>query len=246
MIWDKKNRPAKVQTPAISGMESVSPEAEPLEPVRSSRTRWIFQVLVVLALLLYSFSGPFLQGIGNYLVLEDQPQKADLIVVLAGSPVVRGLAAADYYNQGLAPKIFLSRGGLEQSNLLNGLTGLDLNNTGYWALTRDIMVAKGVPRSTVVMDTRFVESTLDEANRFAEYLKAAPIKKMILVTSRFHSRRAYQTFSRVLGPEVKIISLPSQYDPYQPDAWWKDRASFKNVVLEYQKMLMFRLETWKD
>ena len=246
MIWEKKKRPAEVQTPVTPRMESVSPDSTPLEPTRSSRTRLIFQGLVILALILVSFSGPFLQGIGNYLVLEDRPEKADLIVLLAGSPVVRGLAAADYYNQGLAPKIFLSRGGLEQSSLLKGLTGLDLSDTGYWALTRDIMVAKGVPKSAVVMDTQFVDSTLAEANRFAEYLKAAPIKKMILVTSRYHSRRAYQTFSHVLGPDVKIISLPSKYDPFQPDAWWHDRASFKNVVLEYQKMLMFRLETWKE
>ena len=114
MIWEKKKNPAEVQPPEMPGMESVPSNAEPVEPARSSRARLVFQLLVILALLLVSFSGPFLQGIGDYLVLEDPPEKADLIVVLAGSPAVRGLAAADYYNQDLAPKLYLSRGGLEK------------------------------------------------------------------------------------------------------------------------------------
>jgi uncharacterized SAM-binding protein YcdF (DUF218 family) len=246
MIWEKKKKPPEAPTSVTPGTESLPQGSDPVEPARSSRTRFIFQILVILALLLVSFSGPFMQSLGNYLVLEDSPQRADLIVVLAGSPAVRGVAAADYYNQELAPKIYLSRGGLEQSNLLVGLTGLDLTDTGNWGLTKDIMTAKGVPESAVTVDTQFVDSTLAEARRFDEYRKTSPVKKIILVTSRYHSRRAFQTFSHVLGPDVEIISLPSQYDPFQADGWWGDRSSFKNVVLEYQKMLLFRIETWKE
>ena len=219
-------------------------QSTPIEPEPTIRWRALINLIIFVIILSFALSGPAMRYLGAYLVLRDEPGKADVIVILGGSPAVRGLAGADYYNQGLAPRVFLCRGGLERAELLKGL---DLSDTGNWGLTRRILTEKGVPAEAVTLDPIFVDSTFAEAKRVQAFLLGHQLTSMILVTSDFHSRRAYLTLSKVLGPGIRIISLPSQYDVYQADAWWRDRYSAKRVVMEYQKLLFFKWESfWED
>ncbi|MBU2549133.1 MAG: YdcF family protein [Proteobacteria bacterium] len=219
------------------------PGPEPIEPARSARWKRIFNGIILLIVVLVALQGPILRAIGQGLVRQDPPEKADLIVLLAGSPVARSLAAADYYKQGLAPRIFMSRGYLAGADLVDDL---DLSDTGEWGLTYRILTAKGVPSEAIIRDPVFVDSTVSEARRFRAWMAERPARSIILVTSRFHSARAWMVFTRVLGPEVRVISLPSRYDPFDPDAWWEDRAQAKAVVLEYQKWPVSWFESGPD
>ena len=194
-------------------------------------------VLVLLAVLVFRLSA---RSIGEYLVLEDQTQKADVIVVLGGSAVVRALAAAERYKEGLAPLVYASRGFMARADLVQDI---DLRDTGNWGLTLRILKEKGVPEEAVYMDQPFVSSTIAEARRMKTFMEDRDFSSLILITSAFHSRRAAKTFARILGPDYKIISLPSRYDPFNAEHWWRDRSSAKMVVLEYQKMLFMFIES---
>lgn len=215
------------------------PEMMPIEPAKESRLMFLFRIVLILIVVLSILSGPLLQLMGNYLVLRDDEAKADLIVVLAGSPVVRSLAAAEYYNRGLGLKLWVSRGGLERSELL---PKMDASETGNWGLSRKIMITRGVPSEAVFLDSQHVASTIEEAFRVKEYLKGKNYKSLILVTSEFHSRRACLTFEKVLGSNIKIISLPSRYDPFEAEGWWRRRADAKHCFMEYQKLVFFFFE----
>jgi uncharacterized SAM-binding protein YcdF (DUF218 family) len=201
-------------------------------PLKKRRwRRWALLILLLLAVVLLA-AGPVLRAMGAALVHEDAPWPAEVIVVLAGSPVVRGLAGANRFKEGLAPLVYLSRGGLERADLV---AGMDLGEAGDWGLLHRLLVLKGVPPDRIWLDPVFVDSTIAEATRVREFLADRKMTSMILITSRFHSGRAHETFQRILGPGVQIISLPSPYDPFDPDGWWKDRATAKRVFFEYVK-----------
>ena len=207
---------------------------EPVEPSRPRRWRTWINVAIVVLVVFFALLDPVLTALGEWLVVEDKPVPADVMMVLGGSPVVRSLAAADYYRQNYAPLIFVSRGSLERADLVKDV---DLTGAGEWGIVSRVLTAKGVPPESIIIDTRYVGSTMGEAHRAKKFIRERRIKNLILVTSRFHSRRARWIFQRVLGDGVNVISLPSKYDSFNPQAWWHNREQSKWVVLEYQKLL---------
>ena len=241
-------QPTREPPPQTAGTDSDRPDpmhsdSTPIEPSPSRRWVRIINILIVLAVLLYSVSEPTLRALGHWLIEEDRPQAGDLIVVLGGSPAVRAMAAADYFEEGLAPLVFLSRGGLEEAELVKGM---NLEDTGNWGLTRKILLERGVPPDKIIMDAVHVDSTLDEARRVKIFLDGRARTKLLLVTSRYHSRRAAAIFRGILGDRAEVISLPSKYDPFDPDNWWRHRTMAKRAVLEFQKMFLWSLESEDD
>ena len=225
---------------------SSGPSAEdqrPVEPPPGSRLRMVLNLLLILIVLAISFRVPMLRALGRGLVREDSPRQADLMVLPAGSPAVSALAASDYYRQGLAPLIFMSRGGLVRGDLVRDL---DLDDAGNWGLTFRILTAKGVPAEVIIRDNAFSDSACKEAERVKSFCKGRQVRSVILVTSRPQSHRARLTFTRVLGPDIEVISLPSRYDPFDPDNWWSNPGQAERLALEYQKLAFYYLGCSED
>lgn len=194
-------------------------------------------LLLLVGALLFWQRERILQGIGQFLVKEDRPQKADLIVCLSGSWADRTLAAADLYRAGWGRRVFLFREekpvGYEQ--LLQ--RGIRLPETRD--LARQILLHSGLPRSAIFSGERESTSTYDEACQIREFLRRRPSSSLILVTSKFHSKRAYLIFrSQLNDPGVRILSLPTSYDEFDPRNWWRKERSRERLLLEYQKFLV--------
>jgi uncharacterized SAM-binding protein YcdF (DUF218 family) len=200
-------------------------------------------VVLVLLVVVFSLRGPALVALGEWLVVEDQFGPADLMVVLGGSPVVRSLAAADYYRQGQAPLIFVSRGDLVRHELVEDV---DLTEAGEWGVIYRLLKARGVPPENIIIDTVYVNNTMEEARRVKTFIKGRGVKNLILVTSRYHSRRADWIFEKVLGAGVKVISRPSSYDTFDPQSWWHDREQTKWLLMEYQKLAYTLIELARE
>jgi len=70
-----------------------------------------------------------------------------------------------------------------------------------------------------VSPEREATSTYEEAVIMRDFLKVHPSSQLILVTSKYHSARAYLTFRSALDDrEVRIRSCPTPYDPLIPSA----------------------------
>jgi uncharacterized SAM-binding protein YcdF (DUF218 family) len=66
-------------------------------------------------------------------------------------------------------------------------------------------------------------------------LKKNGYKSILLITSKWHSKRAYLTFRSALKNDgIKIVIQPSKYDTFRPDVWWKNRNDAKLVFDECQ------------
>jgi uncharacterized SAM-binding protein YcdF (DUF218 family) len=100
----------------------------------------------------------------------------------------------------------------------------------------------GIPEKSFKFIGNGVASTYDEALIAKEFLKKNGYRSILLVTSKWHSRRAYLTFRSVLkNDEIKIVIQPSRYDVFNPDAWYKSRNDIELVFDEYVRLIYYIL-----
>jgi len=220
------------------------PDAKPIEPESAPSTRlslfkWIFFIVVLFYVLLIYFHGPILTQLGKYLVVQHPLAKSDLIVCLAGGDVERGLASADLFARGLAPKVFIAR-----EPIPDGLETLKQRGIAYPEsidLMAMILKGLGVPESAVIRNDQPVESTFEEAERVGSLLKEKKYRSLILVTSPTHSRRAWLTFRKAIpDKEIRIVVMPTPYSKYRAEDWWKTRRYVREVIMEYQKLIYYK------
>ena len=179
-----------------------------------------------------------LKKVGHFLFFQQEPEKADVIVVLNGRDTERSLAAADLYNQGYSNRIVIARGSKQPGN------------DEFWRRVRDnfdgkiffqrALYAMGIPESSFKLIGNGVDSTYDEALVTKEFLADNGYKSILLVTSKWHSRRAYLTFRSALKKDgIRIIVQPSKYDVFNPDTWWKNSNDAELVFYEYTRLIFY-------
>ncbi len=212
-------------------------DAETQKMFRPSLIRWVILGFILIYMLLAYFRAPVLTQLGKYLVVSRPPEKSDLIVCLNGANIENGLAAADAYEQGLAPRIFLMR--------VVPPDGADrLRERGvHYPEERDLlgMVLKGlgVPDNVLIVGTQYVDSLFEEAESVSKVVAEKGYRSIILITSPIQSRRTWLTFKRVFkGKEdLRIFLIPSPYSNYKPQDWWKTWRYSREVISEYVTLI---------
>jgi uncharacterized SAM-binding protein YcdF (DUF218 family) len=201
-------------------------------------------VILVLALGLY-LAYPYLLGaLGRYLVTEAPLAKADLILVLSGRPHLRVPEAGGLYHQGFAPKILLTNEPKERG--ADDLLRIGIRFPDRLETALKILEALRVPRGAILTIQDRPNSTRAEMQAVRRFLESHPVKRMIIVTSKSHTTRAYKYYSAGLGSKVQLIMRPVPNDPFDPTRWWQDRYDAKDVLHEYQALVDFwRLRLWE-
>src|SRR5688572_11426736 len=199
--------------------------------------RWTILVLVLLGagaavwLLVYG---------GRYLQHEDALAKADAIFVLAGTRLERPLEAADLYKAGWAPLIVLSPGRPEPGEYLVQQRGIKFPLESE--LQRDALIQLGVPPAAVPSTIGYIDNTAQEANLLRSMVEKNQWRRVIIVTSKYHTRRAAFAFKRGLeGTGAEVIMRATRYDPSDPARWWRTRPDFRFASSEFQKLIAYRL-----
>ena len=199
-------------------------------------------VFLMTALLTLAFIVLLIVGFvyaGSLLVVEVAPHHADVGLVLAGN-FGRAMYAADLYQRGFIPRIWISRP--EREKLLVQLDTLDVPYPREEEISRAVLLKKGVPEDRIEVIGDGVSSTIAEARLVADFLeKRSGIRSLLIITSRFHVRRAEAIFQYVLRPrfQVEIFVVGTPYDGFVADRWWADRDSARQVVLETAKIALF-------
>jgi uncharacterized SAM-binding protein YcdF (DUF218 family) len=201
--------------------------------------------VALLALLLAVLAAlPLLRAAGHFLIEDQLPAAADAIVVLTGSYPDRILEAVALYRDGLAPRLVLCR---EPENAgFRRLRELGVQVPRLFELNRSVAEQLGVPPAAITVLDRPAGSTYSEAEVVLEWARAHGVRAILLVTSKYHSRRAARIYRHLGGDDLTVISRPARDDDFDPDTWWRDRASTRRVVIEYQKLLTFLLlDRWR-
>ena len=107
-------------------------------------------------------------------------------------------------------------------------------------VNRGILVNRGVPADNVIILPGAAETTFDEAQALATFLKDRPGARVIVVTSDYHSRRSRWIFQRTLAGRSDVLSFVSAPTDYvDMDQWWREQWGMKIVPVEYLKLAFY-------
>jgi uncharacterized SAM-binding protein YcdF (DUF218 family) len=184
-----------------------------------------------LCLLLFIFRERWLLGIGDFLIVEDRLQPADVIHVIAGEDY-RTDYAIQLYKHGYAKKLFFTGGWCTYHQYNHGAHGQEKS------------LAAGLLLEAIAFDDAAVISTYMEAERLRDWISKSPypVRSIIVVSDPFHMRRARWTYERVLEDNIEVQMAPVPFDLTSYErSWWKSREGRSYVWTEYQKYVYYIL-----
>lgn len=200
--------------------------------------RNLFRLAVAAALLLIPVA-IVAPRLGAWLVVEDPLQKSDALFVLGGTMYERPLEAVDLFHEGWAPRMLLLQQIADEGEpelLRRGITfqrEIDLQV--------DVLMRLGVPREAIEILGE-ENSTKDEADALRDVVIAKRWQRVIIVTSKQHTRRARMVMNqRLAGTGTQAIMRASRYDKSDVDGWWRNRSTLRFTLFETQRLLAYWL-----
>lgn len=172
-------------------------------------------------------------NLGRWLVVEDPLAHASAIAVLSGRMPARALEAARLYRSGYAPQVWLTHSTEPGASLAK----ISVSYTGEDTYNKLILIQQGVPESAIQTIDPPIENTADEVRSIAANLRKQQDSKVILVTSKVHTRRTKSLWTRLSGNQGEAIIRGVSDDPFDPKHWWHNTTDALDVVREVLGLL---------
>lgn len=183
-------------------------------------------VLVLVAVLLFSTSGAFL--------VINKPERADLIVVLAGETDRRPARGLELLQRDYAPRLMLD---VPASAKIFDEQTIDIAQK----------YVDGLPQhDRITICPIFGLSTKAETQDVSRCLAQKPAARILLVTSDYHTRRALSTFKHELRGHDFFVAAAE--DPKQfGERWWSHRQWAKMNLDEWMKLIWWQsVDRWRQ
>jgi uncharacterized SAM-binding protein YcdF (DUF218 family) len=196
---------------------------------QTKKNQLIVLLVILMGIIVICF--PLLNLIGDYLIVTDSLEKADLITASSG-PEYRILYAVDLYKKGLGKKLFFT-GGYS-----------DKNQRYEAAWSKYLATSNGVPEEAIQTDDTTVVSTYQEAVALKQFIDAHPddYKIVTVVTDPYHTRRAKWAYEKVFGDQVQIRMAPVPFaQAGYSKKWWTSAKTIQMVTEEYFKLGFYKL-----
>jgi uncharacterized SAM-binding protein YcdF (DUF218 family) len=174
---------------------------------------------------------PLMRFAGEFWVVDEQAAPSDALVVLGDDNYSgdRAFHAAELYREGVAPVIVASGRMLRQNASAADLIEHDLESFG-------------VPAASIVKLSHRADNTKDEAIEVAKLVEARHWKRVLVVTSNYHARRARFIYGRVLPSSVTLRVSGARDSEFDPARWWQTRRGEKLFFTELAAYLAARWE----
>ena len=174
-------------------------------------------IILLCSLVLLAMGGRFLfLNIGDWLVLSEDPGKADIIICLNGDKE-RIPRAAELFKQGYADKILVT-----------------------YPKTGKLMQAQGVPEEAILSLHSRPTSTYEEALGALRLMAGDKIHSALIVCDPYQLRRAKWTFSHQADNKTSI-SYAAYEALWAKGFWWDNTKSRLAVFLEIPKLVYYLL-----
>jgi DUF218 domain len=162
----------------------------------------------------------------HFWVVDDNPVASDVIVVLGDDnyQADRVTRAAELMKAGWAPRVIASGRYLRPYASIAELEDRDL-------------VARGVPETAIVRFPHYGEDTRGEAAAISQFIASKGWKRIIVVTSNYHTRRARYICERSFPSGTMLRVVAANDTDFDPDSWWEHRKGVKIFAHELAGML---------
>ena len=150
-----------------------------------------------------------------FLTADSGPVNAEAIVLLGGGTShERYERAAKLFKDHAVPRIIVS-------------------GAGDCEINRSLLIGAGVPTKAIELEDKS-RNTKENAQYTIALLRRQKLKRVIIVTSWYHSRRALACFCHY-APEIEFYSRPSYFASARAD--WSHNRIGNRIRLEYVKLL---------
>jgi uncharacterized SAM-binding protein YcdF (DUF218 family) len=182
-----------------------------------------------------------LPAMGHFLVEEAPIPQADAAIVLNTGVEYypRLMEAAALFREGRVPLIVID--GNRKSDTLRELEAMGFRPAAPWDEDgKRVLEILGVPRDKVVsISAEDVFDTIGEARAVTPVLKERGLRQLIIVTSKYHTRRAGHIWRNRTAGEFSITTAPARHDPFDPEEWWRSGRQIRWVLTEYGGWLFY-------
>lgn len=194
-------------------------------------TRWIIAGAIVL-LLVAGGMAAFLH-LGTWLMVEDPLAPAHAIVVLSGSMPERALEAARIYRQNFAAEVWVSLpvGPAEELNSMH------IAYVGESFYNQRVLIAQDVPADAIRVFEDPIADTEEEVAEIARDCRRDGAHKVIIVTSKAHTRRVRTIWRHLVGNDPQLIVRYTSEDSFDAAHWWRRTSDVLDVVREMMGIL---------
>ncbi len=153
--------------------------------------------------------------------------KADAIVILSGNYQERAPVAAKLLAEGFANRIILTNDGVFSS-----WSAKHDRNLYQIEWAEEKLLSLGARREQIVKLPEFVDSTMSEAALASRYIKREGFKKIIIVTSEYHVRRALWSFGKAFeNYPVELMMSPAP----------SSSSGIKIIAIEFAKLIYYKV-----
>lgn len=182
------------------------------------------------------------QDITDFIFVEDEPVKADLILI-PGAPI-KELAyhAAALWKAGYADTIlatgkyyFTYENLFQEFEKFTGDGNNALGEETEAQFLKKLLIGHGVSESAIITEEESMntfENAINAAKLFKE--KYPEVKHIILACQAFHARRALMTFQSELR-DIEITVCPVVTRGYSRDTWMDTQKGYNLIMGELRK-----------
>ena len=183
--------------------------------------------LVCFLFVIYLVRHPLLRLAGGFWIVDDGPAYSDAIVILGDDNYGgdRAAKAAELFKAGWAPRVVASGRFLRPYASITDLEEHDLKNDG-------------VPEQAIVRFQHHAANTKEEAEALRQLILQQGWKRILLVTSSYHTRRARYICARTFPAGTVLRVIPAPDSEYDPNHWWESRRGLVIFSHEFVGMIV--------
>jgi uncharacterized SAM-binding protein YcdF (DUF218 family) len=180
---------------------------------------------------LYVARHPLMRLAGQVWVVDEPAAPSDALLVLGDDNYAadRAFHAAELYREGVAHVVVASGRMLRQNVSVADVMEHDLESFG-------------VPAPSIVKLTHRSENTREEAVEAARLIRSRGWRRVVVVTSNYHARRARFIYGRILPSSVTFRVSGARDSEFDPSRWWETRQGQKLFMTELAGYLVARWE----
>jgi uncharacterized SAM-binding protein YcdF (DUF218 family) len=181
----------------------------------------------------------FIEDITNFIFLEHEPQKVDIIFIPGGSYAEMAEKAALLWCRGYAPVVLPSgRYSVKRGCFPGPLSKTDKYNKQYsteWEFLQDVLVQNGVDKIAILKEDH-AENTYENALKSKEVTDAQHlnIKKAMICCKSFHARRCFMYY-QFFYPQTEFIICPTDSQGVSKENWFQTDIGIEKVMGELMR-----------
>lgn len=183
----------------------------------------------------YLLRRPLLTEAAGLFIVDEKLQPADALIVLGDDNTAgeRAKHAARLYQEHWAPRVVASGRYLRPYASIAELIRRDLQQYG-------------VPDEHIIAASHAAGNTREEAYEMRTLAREQRWRRLIVVTSNYHTSRSRFIFRRTMGPDVQVLVSAAPDSGFDPATWWHARGGIKTFARELFAWPVAIWEMWGD